>query len=339
MKFVHFILKLYIICFISPLFAKNIPEKTPEEVKIRIGFFPNITHVHALVAQALKNEGKDWFATYLPNNCKIEWYRFNAGPTAMESLVIHTIDLSYVGPSPALNTYLRSKGKEIRLLSGAIRGGSGLVVQKTLKQLPLNNWENKKIASPQYGNTQDIACRIWAQNLKEKYGIQITTLPTSNPDQLMLFKKKQIDGAWTIEPWRSRLLSEGEGVSFFDDKDNWTTILVTSNNFYANHSNLIESIIKAHQKLTQWIKNNLQETARLIQEELKRQIAVSFEQEIILQALKNLQFDITPKMKEFEKLVDDTLSTSLIKKDLIISLDRLFEAIIKMENVSHKNEK
>lgn len=329
MRLICLFLCLNILYLVFPLSAHITPIKAPEEVKIHIGFFPNITHAHALVAQALKNEGKDWFASYLPQNCKINWCRFNAGPTAMESLIINSINLSYVGPSPALNTYLRSKGKGIRLLSGAVRGGSGLVIQKTLAQLPLSNWENKKIASPQFGNTQDIACRSWAKTLKEKYNIQITTLPTTNSDQLILFKKKQIDGAWTIEPWRSRLLSEGEGVLFLDDKENWTTILVASSSFCNKYANLIKNIIKAHQELTQWIQNNLQESARLIQEELKRQIYISFKKEIILQALENLQFDVNPQIKEFEKLIDNAISLSLLKKDLKIPLDMFFNEITK----------
>ena len=131
MKRVFYFLCFNLVCFsFSFPFKKNISKHTPEVKKVRIGFFPNITHPHALVAQALAKEGKDWFSSYLPSSYKVEWYRFNAGPTAMEGLFTHAIDLSYVGPNPALNTYLRSKGKEVRLLSGAIRGGAGLVVQK-----------------------------------------------------------------------------------------------------------------------------------------------------------------------------------------------------------------
>ena len=130
-----------LVCFgFSFPFKKNTSIHTPELKKIRIGFFPNITHPHALVAQALAKEGKDWFTDYLPSGYKVEWFRFNAGPTAMEGLITHAIDLSYVGPNPALNTYLRSKGKEVRLLSGAIRGGAGLVVKKDLAQKPLKDW-------------------------------------------------------------------------------------------------------------------------------------------------------------------------------------------------------
>lgn len=332
---------LYFFCFNLTCFGFSFPFKkdtlshAPEIKKIRVGFFPNITHPHALVAQALAREGKDWFVSYLPSNHKVEWYRFNAGPTAMESLVTHTIDVSYVGPNPALNTYLRSKGKEVRLLSGAIRGGAGLVVQKDLATKPLKEWNGKKIASPQYGNTQDVACRNWVQN-QQKNAIKLMILPATNPDQLMLFKKKQIDGAWTIEPWRSRLISEGEGILYLDDKESWTTILVASNDFCAHSSELTKAFVQAHHALNQWIQEHFEEAARLIQSELKHQMGVFFDKEFILQALKNLHFDIHPKQQDFEKLIDDAITTSLLKKELKLPLDLFFQEITKNETISSK---
>ena len=327
MKRVFYFLCFNLVCFsFSFPFKKNASIHTPEVKKICIGFFPNITHPHALVAQALAKEGKDWFASYLPSSYKVEWYRFNAGPTAMEGLITHAIDLSYVGPNPALNTYLRSKGKEVRLLSGAIRGGAGLVVKKDLAQKPLKDWNGKKIASPQYGNTQDVACRSWVQS-QQKNAIKLIILPATNPDQLTLFKKKQIDGAWTIEPWRSRLISEGDGVLYLDDKESWTTILVASNDFCTHSPNLTKQIIQANKELSQWIQGHFEEAARLIQSELKYQIGVSFDKEFIFQALKNLNFDTHPKQQDFEKLVDDTIATSLIKKDLKFPLDLFFREI------------
>ncbi len=316
-----------LVCFsFSFPFKKSTSFHTSEIKKIRVGFFPNITHPHALVAQALAKEGKDWFSSYLPSNYKVEWYRFNAGPTAMEGLVTNTIDLSYVGPSPALNTYLRSKGKDVRLLSGAIRGGAGLVVQKDLAQKSLKEWNGKKIASPQYGNTQDVACRKWVQS-QQKNAIKLTILPATNPDQLMLFKKKQIDGAWTIEPWRSRLISEEEGVLYSDDKESWTTIFVASSDFCTHSSGLTKQFVQAHQALSQWIQEHVEESARLIQEELKQQTSIVFDQKLILQALKNLQFDTNPKLQDFEKLVDDAIAISLIKKELRRPLDLFFQEI------------
>src|SRR5215213_6146023 len=96
---------------------------------IRVGHFPNITHVQALVARAFERQGKSWYGERLGPDVKIEWYTYNAGPSAMEAIFANTLDLTYVGPNPALNAYARSRGDEIRVVAGAVNGGSALVVQ------------------------------------------------------------------------------------------------------------------------------------------------------------------------------------------------------------------
>lgn len=97
------------------------------ETKIRVGHFPNITHAQGVVAHALSRQGKGWFE--LGPGTKIEWFVYNAGPSAMEAIFAKSIDLAYVGPGPALNAYTKSNGQEIRLIAGAANGGAGLVVQ------------------------------------------------------------------------------------------------------------------------------------------------------------------------------------------------------------------
>src|SRR5258707_844590 len=96
---------------------------------VRVGHFPNETHAHGLVAQALSRAGKGWFEERLGPGVKIEWYLYNAGPSAMEAVLAGALDLAYVGPNPALNAHIRSKGEEVRVLAGATRGGSALVVR------------------------------------------------------------------------------------------------------------------------------------------------------------------------------------------------------------------
>ena len=89
------------------------------EIIIRVGHFPNITHAQALVAHALSRQGKGWFEQRLGPGTKIEWFVYNAGPSAMEAIFARSIDLTYVGPGPALNAYTKSNGQEIRLIAGA----------------------------------------------------------------------------------------------------------------------------------------------------------------------------------------------------------------------------
>lgn len=325
----NFLLNLSIFYFASILSSAKVDTSNGhltksnkvEQQTLHIGFFPNLTHPQALVGQALTHEGKGWFERYLPTNYSIKWHRFNAGPSAMESLITGSIDLSYVGPSPAVNLYIKTAGKDVRLLSGAIKGGSGLILQKDIFINNSKDWSGKKIATPQFGNTQDIACRTWfsKQSIKET-----KLLPTSNPDQLMLFQRKQIDGAWTIEPWLSRLINEGNGKLFFYDNQNWTTLLVGSQIFCEQHKDLKNSIIKAHEDLTNWIKNNLQEAARLIQSELQRQTRLQFPVDLIETTLKNLQLDTIVHTNEIQKWLDDAISIGFIKPEKRIPLDNFF---------------
>src|SRR5216117_895516 len=204
------------------------------ETQIRVGHFPNITHAQGLVAHALSRQGKGWFEQRLGPGTKIEWFIYNAGPSAMEAIFANSIDLSYVGPGPALNAYTKSNGEEIRLIAGAANGGAGLVVQSDQNLNAPADFRGKKIATPQLGNTQDISCRAWLS----EGGLKITQLggdaqviPTQNPDQLALFKQKKIDAVWTVEPWLTRLEHEAGGKVLVDEKDAAATVLVSSVKF------------------------------------------------------------------------------------------------------------
>ena len=142
------------------------------ETKIRVGHFPNITHAQGVIAHALSRQGKGWFEQRLGEGTKIEWFVYNAGPSAMEAIFANSIDLTYVGPGPALNAYTKANGEEIRLIAGAANGGAGLVVQADQNLKAPANFHGKKIATPQLGNTQDISCRAWLT----EGGLKITQL-------------------------------------------------------------------------------------------------------------------------------------------------------------------
>jgi NitT/TauT family transport system substrate-binding protein len=120
---------------------------------LRVGHFPNITHVQALVARAFERQGKSWFGERLGPGVKIEWYAYNAGPSAMEAIFAKSLDLTYVGPNPALNAYARSQGEEVRVIAGAVNGGSALVVQPDSGLAKPADFKGKRIATPQFGNT------------------------------------------------------------------------------------------------------------------------------------------------------------------------------------------
>src|SRR5215471_9087113 len=217
------------------------PVRAQEKTAIRFGHFPNITHAQGVVAHALSRQGKGWFEQRLGPGTKIEWFIYNAGPSAMEAIFASSIDLTYVGPGPALNAYTKSNGEEIRLIAGAANGGAGLVVQPDENLKTAGDFRGKKIATPQLGNTQDISCRAWLAD----GGLKITQLggdaqviPTQNPDQLALFKQKKIDAVWTVEPWVSRLETEAGGKVLVEEPDTATTVLVSSVKFLKENREL-----------------------------------------------------------------------------------------------------
>src|SRR5262249_44070321 len=164
----------------------------------------------------------------------VQWFVYNAGPSAIEAILAKSIDLTYVGPNPAINAYAKSRGEEVRIIAGAANGGSALVVQGGSSLKGPADFRGKRIATPQLGNTQDVAARSWlvAGGLHiTQMGGDAQVVPTTNPDQLLLFKQKQLDGVWTVEPWVSLLETEAGGKALVEEPDAITTVLAARREF------------------------------------------------------------------------------------------------------------
>jgi NitT/TauT family transport system substrate-binding protein len=266
-----------------------------QEVTLRVGHFPNITHVQALVARAFERQGKGWFGERLGPGVKIEWYVYNAGPSAMEAIFAKSLDLTYVGPNPALNAYARSRGEEVRVIAGAVNGGSALVVQPDSGLSKPADVKGRRIATPQFGNTQDVSARAWlvAGGLRiTQTGGDAQVLPTANPDQLSLFKSRQLDAVWTVEPWVSRLDSEAGGKILVEEKEAITTVLVSSAAFLAQKPDVAKRFVEAHRELTAWIRQNPDEAQRMARDELQASFKVDMAPELVARAWSRMA--ITP---------------------------------------------
>ena len=294
------------------------------ETKIRVGHFPNITHAQGVVAHALSRQGKGWFEQRL--GTKIDWFVYNAGPSAMEAVFANSIDLTYVGPGPALNAYTKSNGEEIRLIAGAANGGAGLVVQPDENLKAAADFRGKKIATPQLGNTQDISCRAWLTD----GGLRITQLggdaqviPTQNPDQLGLFKAKKIDAVWTVEPWLTRLEQEASGKVIVEEKEVATTILVSSAKFLKEQHELAKRFAQAHAELTDWITKNPEEAQRLIKAELLEETKSDMSPQLIAAAWKRIVFTPETPRAAVEKFMQNSVRAGFIKT--APDLSKLFE--------------
>lgn len=252
---------------------------------LRLGYFPNITHAQAIIGVA---DGT--FTRALGDDVKIDAKLFNAGPSVIEAMFAGQIDISYIGPNPAINGYVKSKGAALRIIAGATSGGAVLVVRSDAGINTAADFRGKKIASPQLGNTQDVALRAWLQKhgfkLKEQGG-DTQVIPVANPDILTLFRKKEIDAAWVPEPWGARLVREAGGKIFLDERELWqggqfvTTHVIISTKFLKEHPDIVKKFLAAHVDLTLRINADPENSKQTLNKEIERLTSAALPKEIL----------------------------------------------------------
>ena len=322
----HMIMMMWIL-FLGSLMT-TAPSSAAAGDTIRVGHFPNVTHVQGLVAHHLSRTGQGWFEQRLGPDVKIEWYIYNAGPSAMEAILADSIDLTYVGPSPALNAYTKSNGEEIRIVAAAAAGGAALVVQPDSGLKEPAHFRGKKIATPQLGNTQDIACRAWLSN----GGLKITQtggdafiIPTPNPDQLTLFKNRKLDAVWTVEPWVSRLERDAGGKVLVEQSKDSITVLVSGVKFLKRKRDLAAKFVRAHRELTDWILSHPDEAKQMVRQELAAETKADVSPDLIAQAWKRIVLSNDPSIDEYRHFVADAQRAGFIRS--APDLSRLIERV------------
>jgi NitT/TauT family transport system substrate-binding protein len=236
-------------------------------------------------------------------NVKIDWKIFNAGPSAIEALFAGAIDMTYVGPNPTISGYVRSQGEALKVVAGAASGGAALVVRSDSGINKPEDFHGKRVASPQLGNTQDVALRAWLKSHGMKpidKGGDVQVLPMANPDQLTLFLKKQLDAAWAPEPWATRLIREGNGRLFLDERDLWPnrqfviTNLIVSSKFLREHRDLVKNWVRAQVELTDWINAHLLPAKKLLNEQIQRETAKALPSAIVDEAFTRIEITDDP---------------------------------------------
>jgi len=312
--------------------------RADEAKEIRLGFFPNVTHAQPLYGKATGSYEKSL-------GVPIRWTSFNAGPAAMEALFAGAIDATYIGPNPAINGYIKSKGEMFRIVAGSASGGAALVVRSDTSIQSNSDFANKTIATPQLGNTQDVAARAWfaKQNLqpKEKGGT-LSIVPLANPDQLLMFKRKEIDGAWTIEPWVSRLENEAGGKVFLEEKTLWnggkyvTTHLIVTTKFLKESPALTQKLIEAHIDATNFIKSDAAQALKIVNEQIKAETGAALEQATIEKAFTRIEFTWDPIATSLFKAAQSAYDIGFLKEtpklEGIYSLD-LLNVVLKNKNL------
>ncbi len=275
--------------------------------KIRVAYFPNLTHAQPIVGLA-----QGIFQSELGQSVQVETKIFNAGPSAVEALFAGAIDMAYIGAGPAINAYVKSGG-EFKIAAGAAVGGAALIVRKGVSIRNINDWNGKKIATPQIGNTQDIAARAWLKqnglSTADKGGT-VQVLPVANADQLTLFLKGDLDAAWTVEPWISRIAAEAGGEVYMTESELWekitggdyaTTVILVSAKFMREHPELVKKWLNAHCRVTGWIQSHPLETKALLGAELLKITKVALPEQVMNSAFKNVKFTPDPVRKSLSQ--------------------------------------
>jgi NitT/TauT family transport system substrate-binding protein len=303
--------------------SANAAAATSPATELKLGYFGNITHATALVGVQ-----KGFIAKEL-GGTKLSTQVFNAGPAAIEALNAGAIDATYIGPNPAINSFVKSKGESISIIAGAASGGAQLVVKPEIKTAA--DLKGKTLASPQLGGTQDVALRAWLGKQGYKTNTDgsgdVAINPTENAQTLKLFQNGKLDGAWLPEPWASRLVLQAGAKVLVDEKDLWdgsltgkpgefpTTILIVNKKFAAEHPQTVEALLKGHVEAVKWLNDTpAAEKATEVNAALKEAAGKALPQEVIDRSLKNIVFTVDPLAGAFKKLLQDGVDAGTTKQ-------------------------
>ncbi len=294
--------------------ASPIPKKGGN---LRLGYFPNVTHAPAIAGV----EG-GFFTTALGPDVKLQTSAFSAGPAAIEALLSGAIDATYIGPNPAINGFVRSNGKALRIVAGSTSGGAFFVVKPQIRNA--NDLKGKKIATPQLGGTQDVALRYW---LKSKGlsstlegGGDVSVLPQENAQTLETFRSSAIDGAWVPEPWATRLILEGGAKVLVDERDLWpkqsftTTILIVRTAFLVERPDLVEALLAGQVAAIDYLQQNPVKGQDLVNVGIEKLTGRKLTAATISNSWVNLAFTNDPELASMATAADHAVDVGLLTK-------------------------
>jgi NitT/TauT family transport system substrate-binding protein len=287
-----------------------------EAEELRLGYFGNLTHAPALVGLETGIFDDELGSTSLSAQA------FNAGPAAIEALNAGAIDATFIGPNPAINSFIQSEGESLRVVAGATSGGAQLVVRAGIDKP--EDLRGATLATPQLGNTQDVALRTWLSDngLTTATGDpgDVLITPTENALSLQLFSSGDLDGAWVPEPWAARLVLEAGGTVLVDEKDLWpggrfpTTLLVVDADYLARHPEQVKSLLRGELRAVEWLAartgdaGNTADAAQVLNRGLESAQAKPLPDAVMDRALSHLHFTEDPLSNSLEQLLADGIA-------------------------------
>jgi NitT/TauT family transport system substrate-binding protein len=285
--------------------------------ELRLGYFANVTH-----ASAVYGVGEGVFAKELGTGTALKTQIFNAGPAAVEALFGGALDAAYLGPNPAINAFVKSKGEAIRIIAGATSGGASLVVRPDITSAA--QLKGKKIASPQTGGTQDIALRTYLAKNGLKTDVRgagdTTIIAEENSQTLQLFQAGKIDGGWVPEPWASRLVLEGGGKVLVDEKALWpqgkfvTTHLIVRTDYLNKYPGTVKALLRGEIEANKEIHADPAKAKTVVNAQLKALTGKSLKPATIDRAFSEIEVTEDPIASSLKQSAENAFATGLVKQ-------------------------
>jgi NitT/TauT family transport system substrate-binding protein len=278
--------------------------------ELRLGYFANVTHAAALIGV---NEG---LVEGELGDTTLTTQVFNAGPDEVEALFAGALDAAYIGPSPTINAYGQSDGDAIRIIAGAASGGAQLVVREGIDSA--DDLKGTTLASPQLGNTQDVALKKWLQEQGISDKVQVTNL--ENSQTLDSFKKGDVQAAWLPEPWSSRLVLEAGATVLLDEKELWpggtfpTTVLIVRTAFLNDHPKTVQALLRGLVASIDFAGANKTEAQAAVNKQLKELTGKDLSQPVTERAWSGIELTLDPIAGQFPQLAKDAVTAGVAKE-------------------------
>jgi NitT/TauT family transport system substrate-binding protein len=278
-------------------------DKPQPPAVVRLGYFANVTH-----AQAVLGVESGAFASAVAP-AKFESRIFNAGPSLIEALFAGQIDVGYIGPGPALNGFDKSQGDGLRVISGGAANGVLIVARPGSGIRTLADLKSRNLATPQYGNTQDLAARAYLRTVLGQSSLD-DVKPVPNAEQLGQLSRGQIDAAWAPEPWGSYLMLEGGATLVAREEDLWsqgnfaTTVVISTPEFLAKHPDVVERLLKVHVDLTESLASESSRQLPALKVALFKLTNKQLPTGVLESAIRNVSFTTDPLPHTFDRMAD-----------------------------------
>ncbi len=298
------------------------------KTQVRVAYFPNITHSQALI---MKEQGS--LEKKLGADCEVSWLAFNAGPAEIEAMFAGEVDLGYIGPVPAMNAYVKSKG-DIRIIANACDAGAVLLKSKDSEISSVADLSGKKVAIPQLGNTQHL-CLL--QLLKDhglsakSEGGTVEVVAVANADLQGLLEQGQIDAALPPEPWGSILEKQCDAKIVLDQEEVFmkgqypTAVVIANYDFYKEHPDIVEAFLMLHKEATLYVNQETDQAIEIINRQIEAVTGKSIAPDIMKSAFQRLAVTVDISPDAIRAFGEIGIDQGFISK---LPEDELFEAAL-----------